>query len=126
MKCLQLQGKIYKNLGFQAEPVFVLGGYGGTGFTFGPTYIPDFPWEEMHVTPKYELDYINHMGAYHGFMIEMTRHHLFGLFVLTYGGAVGFGVTGARAGFNSRDEMKIFEVEQGIAYDVNLGLGFAL
>lgn len=127
MKCLQAKGRLFGNLGIQAEPVFVVGGYGGFGFTAGPAYFPKYPWDDIHIAGKYELDYINRMGAYHGFMLEMTRHRLFKFFVLTYGGAIGLGVTGASVSTDFNDKLeRILEVNQGFAFDVNLGLGFAL
>jgi hypothetical protein len=126
MKCLQVKARLYKSLGMQAEPVFIVGGKGGYGFTVGPTYIPDGLGDEVQVTPKYEFEYINTMGAYHGLMLELTRHRLFRFLAISYGGAVGFAVNGATATGGSDGESKILSVEQGLTFDVNLGLGFAL
>lgn len=126
MKCIQLKGKIHKNLGIQAEPIFLLGDHGGFGFTVGPTFIPDFQWEEMHLTAKYEFNYIGRMGAFHGGFLELTRHRLFGHFVLSYGGAVGYSVNGAGGSEDDEGNMRAHEILQGFTYDVNLGLGFAL
>lgn len=126
MKCVQLKGRLFQNVGLQVEPVFVVGGDGGFGFTVGPAYFPKYPWDEWHIGPKYELDYINGEGAFHGFMMEFDRHRLFGNFVLTYGGALGFGISGVTGSEDFDGNMEIREVEQGITFDVNMGLGFAL
>jgi hypothetical protein len=126
MKCVQVKARLYQNLGIQAEPIFVLAGDGGFGFTVGPSYFPSFPWEDWHLGPKYEFEYINKMGAYHGFMLELDRHRLFGNFVLTYGGAFGFAVNGATGSTDSEGNTRVFEITQGLTYDINLGLGFAL
>ena len=57
-KCLQAKVRLFRTFGIMAEPVFVSGGYGGWGFTLGPEFFPTDAWEEMHIGPKYELDYI--------------------------------------------------------------------
>lgn len=126
MKCLQVKARLYKSLGMQAEPVFIVGGKGGFGFTVGPTYIADGLGDEVQFTPKYEFEYINTMGAYHGLMLELTRHRLFRFLALSYGGAVGFAVNGSKATEGSDGESRILSVDQGLTFDVNLGLGFAL
>lgn len=126
MKCIQAKVRLFSSLGLQVEPVFVVGGDGGYGFTVGPAYFPKYPWEEWHIGPKYELDYIQGEGAFHGLMLEFDRHRRWGHFVLTYGGAVGFGVSGVKGSEDFEGNMRILEVEQGITFDINLGLGFAL
>lgn len=126
LKCIQLKGKLYKNLGIQAEPIFILGDHGGAGFTMGPTFIPDFQWEEVHFTAKYEFNYISRMGTYHGGFLEMTRHRLFKHFVLSYGGALGYSVNGAVGSEDFEGSTTLEEIRTGVTYDINLGLGFAL
>lgn len=126
MKCLQVKARLYKSLGMQVEPVFIVGGKGGYGFTVGPTYIPGGLGDEVQFTPKYEFEYINTMGAYHGLMLELTRHRLFQFLAISYGGAVGFAVNSATASEGFDGESKILTVDQGLTFDINLGLGFAL
>lgn len=126
LKCIQVKGKLFKNLGVQAEPIFILGGDGGAGFTVGPTFIPDFQWEEVHLTAKYEFNYIKRMGAFHGGFLELTRHRLFKYFVFTYGGAIGFSVNGAVGSEDFEGNTRVLEIKQGLTFDFNIGLGFAL
>lgn len=126
MKCLQLRSRLIGSLGIQAEPIFVLGGHGGIGFTVGPSYFPEHAWEDVHFTPKYEFEYINREGAFHGLLLEMSRHHLFGFLVLTYGGAVGFAMNGSTWSEDDEGNIRIIEIRQGLTYDVNLGIGFGL
>jgi hypothetical protein len=68
MKCLQVKGRLFRNVGLQVEPVFVV----------------------------------------------------------TYGGTFGFGVSGVTGSEDSEGDFEILEVKQGLTFDVNLGLGFAL
>jgi hypothetical protein len=127
MKCIQVRARLFQNLGVQLEPVFILGGHGGFGFTAGPNYIPDDGFgEEVLITPKYEFEHVNRAGNFHGFLIEMTRHRLFGAFVLSYGGALGYAINGANANVDSDGNVGYIHIDEGITYDINLGIGFAL
>lgn len=127
INCLQAEARLIGRFAIQAEPIFVKGADGGMGFSVGPTYFPDYPWDEVHVIPKYEFVYINGMGAYHGGMLEIVRRRLFGNLLVNYGGAVGYGINGATGTTDDfTGESRILSVDQGFTYEINLGLGFAL